>query len=76
MGIYIFSMDALTKALEDDALNERSSHDFGHDIIPRLIDGEKVYAYQFGSEEGRVSQDAYWRDVVLLILSIRRIWTF
>ncbi|GAM55252.1 glucose-1-phosphate adenylyltransferase [Vibrio ishigakensis] len=63
MGIYIFSMDALTKALEDDALNERSSHDFGHDIIPRLIDGEKVYAYQFGSEEGRVSQDAYWRDV-------------
>ncbi|GAM73959.1 glucose-1-phosphate adenylyltransferase [Vibrio ishigakensis] len=36
MGIYIFSMDALTKALEDDALNERSSHDFGHDIILAL----------------------------------------
>lgn len=63
MGIYIFSMDALTKALEEDALNNHSSHDFGHDIIPRLIDGQKVYAYQFGSEEGRVSQDAYWRDV-------------
>ena len=63
MGIYIFSMDALTKALEDDALVQGSSHDFGHDIIPRLIDGQKVYAYQFGSEEGRVSQDAYWRDV-------------
>ncbi len=40
-----------------------SSHDFGKDIIPGLIDNQGVYAYQFGGEEGRVSQDAYWRDV-------------
>lgn len=63
MGIYIFSMNALERSLRKDAANPDSSHDFGNDIIPELIDGERVYAYQFGGEEGRVSQDAYWRDV-------------
>ncbi|MGR5062049.1 glucose-1-phosphate adenylyltransferase [Photobacterium sp. DNB22_13_2] len=63
MGIYIFSMKALEEALEKDALCPSSSHDFGNDIIPGLIDGERVYAYQFGGSAGRVSQDAYWRDV-------------
>ncbi|CAM4146001.1 glucose-1-phosphate adenylyltransferase [Vibrio neonatus] len=63
MGIYIFSMEALVEALEADADIDTSSHDFGHDIIPKLIDAQGVYAYRFGSEEGRVSQDVYWRDV-------------
>jgi len=63
MGIYIFTMDALIEALEKDAQNEDSSNDFGHDIIPKLIKQEGVYAYRFGGEAGRVSQDAYWRDV-------------
>ncbi|OLQ71682.1 glucose-1-phosphate adenylyltransferase [Photobacterium proteolyticum] len=63
MGIYIFSIDALISSLESDAINPHSSHDFGKDIIPGLIDNQSVFAYQFGGEEGRVSQDAYWRDV-------------
>jgi glucose-1-phosphate adenylyltransferase len=63
MGIYIFSMDALINALESDAENPNSQHDFGHDIIPKLIDARNVYAYPFGDSNGRVSQDAYWRDV-------------
>lgn len=63
MGIYIFSMETLETELERDALSKTSCHDFGQDIIPRLIDGKRVYAYAFGSEAGRVSQDAYWRDV-------------
>ncbi|PSU29288.1 glucose-1-phosphate adenylyltransferase [Photobacterium lutimaris] len=63
MGIYIFSIKALEEALEKDAVCPSSSHDFGKDIIPGLIDGERVYAYQFGGSAGRVSQDAYWRDV-------------
>lgn len=41
MGIYIFSMKALEEALEKDALSTASSHDFGKDIIPGLIDGER-----------------------------------
>ena len=63
MGIYIFSLKSLEKTLLDDAENPLSSHDFGKDIIPGMIDSKGVYAYQFGGEEGRVSQDAYWRDV-------------
>lgn len=63
MGIYIFTTKALIDALEHDSLQENSSHDFGKDIIPRLIDQGQVYTHQFGGKEGRVSQDAYWRDV-------------
>ena len=63
MGIYIFTTDALVEALEQDADNPHSNHDFGKDIIPRLIDKERVYAYPFGGSTGRVTEDAYWRDV-------------
>ncbi len=63
MGIYIFTMDALIDALEKNAADINSKNDFGHDIIPKLIQRESVYAYRFGEESGRVSQDVYWRDV-------------
>ncbi len=63
MGIYIFEMEALKQALETDAELSSSSHDFGKDIIPRLIDSQGVYAYHFGDELGRVAKDSYWRDV-------------
>ncbi|MGR5470799.1 sugar phosphate nucleotidyltransferase, partial [Vibrio astriarenae] len=63
MGIYIFDMDVLQVALEEDAKLETSSHDFGKDIIPKLIDTESVYAYKFCGSKGRVDKDCYWRDV-------------
>jgi len=63
MGIYVFSMDRLIQVLEEDHERGESSHDFGNDIIPRLIGETGVYAYRFGGEAGRVSQDRYWRDV-------------
>ena len=63
MGIYIFSIDQLKEALHQDADNEKSSHDFGHDVIPSLIATGSANAYQFGCEGGRVTQDYYWRDV-------------
>jgi glucose-1-phosphate adenylyltransferase len=63
MGIYVFSMDLLQDVLLDDLQREDTNHDFGHDIIPRLIEQAGVYAYRFGGEEGRVSPDRYWRDV-------------
>ncbi|OAJ95727.1 glucose-1-phosphate adenylyltransferase [Vibrio bivalvicida] len=63
MGIYIFEMETLQRALLNDADNELSSHDFGNDIIPRLIDEQGVYAYNFCSDRGRVARDCYWRDV-------------
>jgi glucose-1-phosphate adenylyltransferase len=63
MGIYVFSLDLLQQVLEEDHQREDSAHDFGNDIIPRLIDQGRVYGYRFGGEAGRVSPDHYWRDV-------------
>jgi glucose-1-phosphate adenylyltransferase len=63
MGIYIFSKKLLLEILEKDSHNENSSHDFGHDIMPRLIHSHNVYAHHFGEPIGRVSPDNYWRDV-------------
>lgn len=63
MGIYIFSMDVLQQALHEDSEVETSSHDFGKDIIPKLIETRSVYAYEFCNEKGRVDRDCYWRDV-------------
>ena len=55
MGIYIFSTDVLVKALEEDAVDQRSSHDFGNDIIPKLLaEGKRLYTYEFRG---------FWKDV-------------
>jgi glucose-1-phosphate adenylyltransferase len=63
MGIYIFEMETLQEVLRRDADLSASSHDFGKDIIPKLIEDQCVYAYNFCSDRGRVNKDCYWRDV-------------
>jgi glucose-1-phosphate adenylyltransferase len=60
MGIYIFDMDVLVPALEEDARRE-STHDFGKDIIPELISKVPVYAYRFYDENKKAAK--YWRDI-------------
>ena len=61
MGNYVFNTDFLYDTLQHDAVNNQSSHDFGKDIIPSMIQTSKVYAYPFqGDEEG---VPPYWRDV-------------
>jgi glucose-1-phosphate adenylyltransferase len=60
MGIYIFDMDVLVRALEADAA-QATSHDFGKDIIPALIHQVPVYAYRFYDENKKSSK--YWRDI-------------
>src|SRR5690242_5930681 len=47
MGIYVFKTDVLLKALHEDAEDSGSSHDFGKDVIPRLLPHVKVIAYDF-----------------------------
>lgn len=55
MGIYIFKTSVLQAYLEADDQDEKSSHDFGKDIIPTLIsDGKNVFSYAF---------QGYWKDV-------------
>ena len=63
MGIYVFPKGLLIEALRGDSVREDSSHDFGKDLIPRLIGTHKVFAYEFGGTRGRVTPDRYWRDV-------------
>ena len=47
MGNYIFTADVLLRELYADAANEESSHDFGKDILPSLMQRANVYAYDF-----------------------------
>lgn len=55
MGIYIFSYQLLRKALIADSENKASSHDFGKDILPKLLaDDKRLFAYHF---------NGYWKDV-------------
>ena len=65
MGIYVFNAEFLFDQLLDDAAKEDSSHDFGHDIIPRLIANRgPVYAHRLRDSAIQVSDgEPYWRDV-------------
>ena len=55
MGIYIFTKDFLHDYLVEDAKREDSSHDFGKDVIPKMLDdGARLFSYAF---------DGYWKDV-------------
>lgn len=63
MGIYVFPTKLLLEVLEEDSRDESSSHDFGKNILPKMINTHKVCVHKFGESEGRVSPDRYWRDV-------------
>ena len=55
MGIYIFTTDLLLATLREDAVDQTSEHDFGKNIIPKLLDdGKRLYTYEF---------NGFWRDV-------------
>src|SRR5207249_4286219 len=65
-GNYVFSTDLLLRELYADAEIESSSHDFGRDILPRLVGRAPMYAYDFQTNEipgDPASQEPYWRDV-------------
>lgn len=66
MGIYVFSIDLLINAIEQDHRTTNSSHDFGKNIFPNLAKSNKVFAYQFGGSNGRVTSDRYWQDMSTL----------
>ncbi|WP_165728033.1 glucose-1-phosphate adenylyltransferase [Pseudoalteromonas sp. 31A1] len=61
MGNYIFNTEFLFEQLKKDSENEGSGRDFGHDIIPAIIEEHNVFAFPFRDpdQEGQ----PYWRDV-------------
>lgn len=63
MGVYVFNLSLLLEILAQDQMDKASRHDFGRNILPRMIGTHFVGAYRFGGVEGRVTLDAYWRDV-------------
>ena len=65
MGIYVFNADFLYEQLIRDADNDDSQHDFGHNIIPHLIDNKyRVFAHQLRDSCTQLNEgEPYWRDV-------------
>ena len=61
MGIYVFRARFLFEELCRDATRRGSRHDFGGDVIPAIIDTNRVFAYPFMDENRK--REAYWRDV-------------
>jgi glucose-1-phosphate adenylyltransferase len=55
MGVYVFNWELLKEYLLADDKDNKSSHDFGKNVIPKmLLSGQNIYAYPF---------DGYWKDV-------------
>ena len=67
MGNYLFSTQTLLKAVREDAEDPESSHDFGRDILPKLVaDQHAIYAYDYQTNQipgEPPDAQPYWRDV-------------
>jgi glucose-1-phosphate adenylyltransferase len=61
MGIYVFTARPMYELLCQDATRSDSDHDFGKNIIPGLIQSNRVYAYRFRDKNRKAVP--YWRDV-------------
>ena len=61
MGIYVFNTRFLFEKLIEDASIEESNHDFGRDLVPRLIGRHRAIAYPF--RDVQTKEQSYWRDV-------------
>jgi glucose-1-phosphate adenylyltransferase len=61
MGVYLFNTDVLLPILLKDAEDPNSTHDFGHDVLPRMVEDYRVYSFNFVDENKK--EALYWRDV-------------
>lgn len=67
MGNYIFKREELVNQVMEDSTDIESAHDFGKNIIPKMLrEGKRVYVYDFSKNEYEgmsESERGYWRDV-------------
>lgn len=64
IGNYVSDLQYLSNVLEDDAHSNVSSHDFGNDVIPKIIrTNDFIFAYDFGKNNIPGERHIYWRDV-------------
>jgi glucose-1-phosphate adenylyltransferase len=61
MGIYVFNRQFLEDMVSEDHEIHDSEHDFGRNIVPRLVGRHRVYAYDFKDENKKEAK--YWRDI-------------
>jgi glucose-1-phosphate adenylyltransferase len=61
MGVYVFNTEALVRRVIEDAKDSASQHDFGKNVIPAMVNHDRVYAYSFRDENKK--QAKYWRDI-------------
>ena len=69
MGIYLFRAEVIRKQLTDSRIStllstdtkHESLHDFGKNIIPRMIQNSRVFAFKFHDENKKAVK--YWRDI-------------
>lgn len=54
MGVYVFNTGTLLRRLQEDARDPASSHDIGRNLLPRMVQSDRVFAHVF---------DGYWQDV-------------
>ena len=59
MGVYVFNTEIMVRKLIEDAKRD-TAHDFGKNVIPAMINKNRVFAYNFEDEKGDAH---YWRDV-------------
>ena len=64
MGVYVFNAEYLFSALQADADDASSSHDFGKDLIPAMVSRGEVVAHSFDLScvKTRPEEPSYWRD--------------
>jgi len=66
MGLYVFGTDVLVQAIQADAERADSTHDFGRDVLPSMVDTHRLFAYDFSNNtipSMNESERGYWRDV-------------
>ena len=61
MGIYVFTTEYLRNRLIEDAEDNTSTHDFGHDVIPHALEHANAFAFPFVN--ANTGAPGYWRDV-------------
>jgi glucose-1-phosphate adenylyltransferase len=61
MGVYVFKREVLCRVLNEDRELAESKHDFGHDVLPRLINDGRVFGFNFRDVNKGTAK--YWRDI-------------
>ncbi len=61
MGVYVFNTETLVRHVFQDAKDSLSDHDFGMNVVPKMVEESRVYVYKF--QDATNPESRYWRDI-------------